>query len=296
MTKTNQFFPEHPCDLRCVPEAGNTDHVGWFRYSSRRLAMTAAYGLIWCMGILSVFCTRRVSTRLFQLWSRLWMTTSGARVEISGDLRPGTPVLLACNHMSYFDMIVIMAVHPYVMASAEEMRKHPVVGRLLRNTGTIFVARENLSSVRRFVGEVTAALRGGHSVVVFPEGRIRCSAPGGPFAPSVMQAAIDAGVPVRPALMWCELADGRPTSRASWLGTEPLRRSLQRLQRLRGLTVRVRVFPDIHPAEVDHRNELARRARASFTTANDHFPVTCISSRLAGPLAAGSTSVEVPQR
>jgi 1-acyl-sn-glycerol-3-phosphate acyltransferase len=296
-SKTNQFFPEHACDLRCILKTDTAECVGWFRYSSRRLGMTAAYGLIWCFGLLSTFCSQHASIRLFQVWSRTWMKTTGARVEISGDLSSNMPILLVANHMSYFDMIIMMTAHPFIMVNAKEMRKHPIVGRLLRNTGAIFVARESLSSLRSFVADVSAALDRGNSVVVFPEGRIRCSAPGGPFAPAVMQAAIDARVPVRPVLMWCELADGRPTSRASWLGSEPLRHSLQRLQRIRGLTVKLRVLPDIDPANVSNRNELARLARASIAAASDHFPITCISSQPTDSRAAIFTSIEgVPQR
>jgi len=295
--KANQFFPEHPCDLRCIPKTDTAEYeyVGWFQHSLRRLGMAAAYSLIWCFGLLSIFCSQRASTRLFQVWSRLWMKTTGARVEISGDLSSNTPILLVANHMSYFDMIIMMTAHPFVMVNAQEMRKHPLLGRILRNTGAIFVTRESLSSLRDFVADVSAALGRGNSVVVFPEGRIRCSAPGGPFAPAVMQAAIDTGVPVRPVLMWCELADGRPTSRASWLGTEPLRHSLQRLQRIRGLTVKLRVFPDIDPAGVSNRNDLARLARASLAAASDHFPATCISIQPTDLLEASVAGIEVAQ-
>jgi 1-acyl-sn-glycerol-3-phosphate acyltransferase len=294
VTRTNQFFPEHPCDLRCIAENDIAAPVGSIRYFSRRLAMTAVYGLVRCLGVLSVFCSRRTNIRIFRMWSRAWLKASGVRIEISGELCPDKPVLLVANHMSYFDMITMMAAHPFITVSAAEMRTDAFVGRILRNIGTIFVARENLSSLPGLVADTGAALRRGDSVVVFPEGRIRCSAPGGPFAPSVMQAAINTGAPVRPVLMWCELPGGQPTSRASWLGSESLRHSLRRLQRIRGLTVQIRVFPDIDPAAVRNRTELARRARASFSAASEHLPASCVSRGLTDLLEASLPSIEVP--
>jgi 1-acyl-sn-glycerol-3-phosphate acyltransferase len=257
--------------------------------------MTAAYGLAWCFGVLSLCCSRRTAVRLLRAWARLWIKTTGARIAITGDLTPKSPVLLVANHMSYFDVIVLLAAHPFIMVSAEEMRNHPILGRLLRNSGTIFVARDDLSGLRGFVDEVGTTLRRGDSVVVFPEGRIRCSAPGGPFAPCVMQAAIDTGVPVRPVLMWCELEDGRPTSQASWLGTESLRHSLQRLQRIRGLTVNLRILQDLDPRHVPQRTRLARQARSLIASAASDFPSTCRSHRPAR-LKSSTANFEVAGR
>lgn len=239
--------------------------------------MRLLYPLAQALGMLAELCTEALSTRLFRFWSHLWIRASGVRVEVDGELVPRRPVLLVANHVTYFDVIVLLRAHPFLMASADEMRHDRYVGRLLRNMGTIFVDRARLSALRGFVSQVSGVLRGGQSVAVFPEGRIRCSAPGGEFAPAVMQAAVDSGVPVRPVLIWCELPDGSTTSRASWLGAESLRDSLRRLQRMKGLTVRIQVLPDIDPASADNRSELAHRARAALAEASRGFPDHCVS-------------------
>jgi 1-acyl-sn-glycerol-3-phosphate acyltransferase len=245
------------------------------------MALVTVYGLAWFLGLILVWFPRPVRVRCFQLWSHLLVGASGARVEVVGNLDPATPVLLVANHVSYFDMAILMMFHPFAMVCASEMRDAPFVGRMMRALGSIFVERGSLRSARRLVAAATGALRRGESVAAFPEGRIRCSAPGGPFAPAVLQAAVDTGVPVRPVLMWWELPDGRPTSHASWLNGELLGQSLRRVQQWRGLRVKVQVLADLDPATAGGRKELALRARASISAASREFPVTCLDGRAA---------------
>ncbi|MBV9011575.1 MAG: 1-acyl-sn-glycerol-3-phosphate acyltransferase [Pseudonocardiales bacterium] len=241
--------------------------------------MAGTHGLAWLLGVVSTLCSRRVGARLLQVWARAYVKSTGVCVEISGELTLSKPALVVSNHMSSLDGMVLVAEHPFVVVARDELSRHPIVGRLLRNAGMIFVRQGSLASLRDLITSITTGLQRGDSVLAFPEGTIRCSPPGGQFSSSVMQAAIDARVPVRPVLMWCELADGRPTSRASWLGTEPLRQSLQRIQRIRGLVLKVHVLPDIEPDDVGNRGELARMARQSIVAAVLHSPVTCQANR-----------------
>jgi 1-acyl-sn-glycerol-3-phosphate acyltransferase len=276
----NQFFSENQCDLRCISETDVPPCVSWPRYAWRRAAMAGTHGLCLFLGVIATLCSRRVGARLLQIWARAYIKSTGVRVEISGELKSPKTTLVVSNHMSSLDGMVLVAAHPFVVVTRDELGRHPILGRLVRNAGMIFVRQGSLASLRDLVTSITARLQRGDSVLVFPEGKIRCSPPGGQFSSSVMQAAIDARVPVRPVLMWCELADGRPTSRASWLGTEPLRQSLQRIQRIRGLVLKVHVLPDIEPDDAGSRSELAHMARQSIAAAALHIPVTCQANRL----------------
>lgn len=282
----NQYFPENPCTLRCLCDADSPPSVHWLRYALRRAAIMVTHGLAWFLGVVSTLCSERLSARLLQIWTRAYIQSTGVHVEMSGVPASPKPALVVANHMSSLDAMVLMTAHPFVVLTKDELAGHPILGRLVRNAGMIFVRQGDLASVRDLITSSTAALRRGKSVLAFPEGQVRCAPPGGRFSPSVLQAAIDAGVPVRPVLMWCELADGKPTPHASWLGTEPLRTSLQRIQRTRGLVVRVRVLPDIEP---NHgRRELARLARQSIGAATPHDPVSCAAGRRSDPVEVGS--------
>lgn len=101
------------------------------------------------------------------------------RLEVTGDvpdaLRRG-PLILAANHISPFDPVVLAAacrtrrVAPRIMATGGLFRA-PVVGPLMRRAGHIRVDR-GTHSVRDSLRMAADAVAGGSVVLVYPEGRI----------------------------------------------------------------------------------------------------------------------------
>ncbi|MEU2987163.1 lysophospholipid acyltransferase family protein [Micromonospora aurantiaca (nom. illeg.)] len=101
------------------------------------------------------------------------------RLEVTGDvpdaLRHG-PLVLAANHISPFDPVVLAAacrvrrVAPRIMATGGLFRA-PVIGSLMRRAGHIRVDR-GTSAVHRSLEVAAEAVAGGSVVVVYPEGRI----------------------------------------------------------------------------------------------------------------------------
>ncbi|MDM4719160.1 lysophospholipid acyltransferase family protein [Micromonospora sp. WMMA1363] len=102
-----------------------------------------------------------------------------ARLEVTGQvpahLRRG-PLVLAANHISPFDPIVLAAacraagVAPRIMATGGLFRA-PVVGAAMRRAGHIRVDR-GTSAVHKALDDAAAAVAGGSVILVYPEGRI----------------------------------------------------------------------------------------------------------------------------
>lgn len=102
-----------------------------------------------------------------------------ARLEVSGDvpdeLRRG-PLILAANHISPFDPIVLTAatrvrkIAPRIMATGGLFRA-PVVGAAMRASGHIRVDRRT-ATVGDALQVAADAVAGGSVVMVYPEGRI----------------------------------------------------------------------------------------------------------------------------
>jgi hypothetical protein len=86
-------------------------------------------------------------------------------------------------------------------------------------------------------------LRGGESVLAFPEGTTWCGRTQGRFYPATLQSAIDAGVAVRPVALRYRLADGTPTTVAAFLGGDTLFASVWRVVSTRGLVVELEASP-----------------------------------------------------
>ena len=98
------------------------------------------------------------------------------RYRITGldNLPDDGPAVLVCNHVSYVDFLLIMAaVHrKHRFTIWHEFTQMPVAGVLTRNYDVIPVTTDpkDRRMLVRAVREVSAALRDGHLVVVFPEG------------------------------------------------------------------------------------------------------------------------------
>lgn len=102
-----------------------------------------------------------------------------SRFEVSGevpDRRRRGPLILAANHISPFDPVVLAAacrtrgVAPRIMATAGLFRA-PVVGAAMRHAGHIRVDR-GTAAVSRALHDAADAVAAGSVLLVYPEGRI----------------------------------------------------------------------------------------------------------------------------
>lgn len=143
-------------------------------------------------------------------------------------------MLVVANHVSWLDVLLVAAVCPGRMLAKHEVSGWPVVGRLARSRGTLFIDRERIRSLPGTVAAIARALRDGETVVAFPEGSTWCGREAGRFRPAVFQAALDAGAPVRPVAIRYRLAGGEPTTVPAFVGDDTLTASLRRVVAARG--------------------------------------------------------------
>jgi 1-acyl-sn-glycerol-3-phosphate acyltransferase len=131
------------------------------------------------------------------------------RVRVSGPVPPrGAGVILAANHVSPVDPIVMTAVcgragiAPRFMATGG-LFDAPVVGWVMRASGHLRVDRKT-ARVAEALPAAVAALRGGAMVLLYPEGRIGLDPWMWPERgkTGVARMAALAGVPVVPVAQW----------------------------------------------------------------------------------------------
>ena len=111
---------------------------------------------------------------------------------------PETPHVLAVNHASYLDSLVLGALLPprYVFIAKRELVGQWVPRLFLRGLGTIFVERFEAARSAADVEEMIAALGRGESLAVFPEGTFSRESGLKPFRMGAFVAATRAAVPV----------------------------------------------------------------------------------------------------
>jgi 1-acyl-sn-glycerol-3-phosphate acyltransferase len=192
--------------------------------------------------------------------ARTMLAVLGIKVVRRGPApRPGS--LLVANHVSWLDILVVMAMAPARLVAKGEVGGWPGIGALAGLSGAIFIDRSRPKALPSTVAEVTAALRAGRTVAVFPEGTTFCGANQGRFRPALFQAAIDAGAPVVPVSICYD------TSAAAFVGDDTLWDSVRRVAALRSLTVSVVTAPALRPVPEADRRVLARAAQASLGVA-----------------------------
>ena len=82
---------------------------------------------------------------------------------------PGN-VLIVANHISWLDIFVLNALQPARFIAKADLRRLPVVGRLIANVGTLFIERERRRDTHTVNRHTVEALARGDVVAVFPEG------------------------------------------------------------------------------------------------------------------------------
>lgn len=199
-------------------------------------------------------------------WCRGFCRTLGVRLRVEGHAMEPAPVLVASNHVSWLDIVVVAAHWPVAFLSKSEVARWPIVGRCATGLGTLYIERGRRDAASRAVAAMVERLRGGDRVLFFPEGTTGEGAELLPFRPRLFQAAVDAGVPVQPlALRYLNL-DGSPCTQAPFVGDDSLVSHVFRICALPGVRAAVHVGESIRQPH-ERRSTLAVESRERIAEA-----------------------------
>jgi fatty-acyl-CoA synthase len=152
---------------------------------------------------IAVACSRRISVvnAITRWWCRTALRLAGCGPTVHGLAHlPRRSAILVANHSSYMDVAVLMAALPVDLrfVAKRELLAMPIVSGILRKAAHLTVDRVDVSRGAADAARVTAAVRAGAVVCVFPEGTF-VRRPGLlPFRLGAFKAAVDAGCPVVP--------------------------------------------------------------------------------------------------
>ena len=142
-------------------------------------------------------------------WARVFFRIFGVRLDASGPhlgagrLYPGGGEqgigrIFVCNHSSSIDIPIA-----YRYLSAHAISRHdvagwPLIGRVSKRLGTLYVDRQSRRSGAEVLKEVDATLAAGEGVVMFPEGTSFKGDEVRTFRPGAFKAAERAGAEMVP--------------------------------------------------------------------------------------------------
>lgn len=140
--------------------------------------------------------------RVFPMhYHRLVCRILGIKVEVIGDVAAQGPLLIASNHVSWLDIVVLSAVAPISFVAKREVSTWPFFGSLARLQRTVFVDRDRRHATGNSRDEMQARLKAGDILVLFPEGTSGDGRSVLPFKTSFFGAADLPGVLVQPVTL-----------------------------------------------------------------------------------------------
>jgi len=262
---------EHPSPAPLTPALRGSPGHGMYRvlraaWRLLRCAVHVLQGLVTCALVFPLLA-QLARRRRIEAWSRGLLDALGIRLEVHGTLADG-PVLLACNHVSWLDIVALQAVHAARFVSKAEVARWPLVGMLVRRCGTILVDRARRRDAHRAVQAIADTLGSGERVAVFPEGTTGTGRQVMPFHANVLEAAITADAVVQPVAIRHADAHVPFSDAAAFVGSATLVGSLWRLARADREVVHLTFCPPLEPRPADRR-ALAVASRACIQTRLD---------------------------
>jgi 1-acyl-sn-glycerol-3-phosphate acyltransferase len=262
---SHAWMPSSPCGDGCV--SGTPREVGKVRQVWR--AVTAVTALLCGVMIaIALLLPGKQRESVIRLWFHAVLRAFGVRLRVHGARKyqeiPERGVLVVSNHVSWLDELAIDSVQPIRLVAKKDIKSWPVLGRLITAAGTVYLDREKLRELPRAVSELTARLRNGSAVGIHAEGTTWCGLASGRYRPALFQAALDAGVPVRPIVLRYRIGD-HVTTQPAFIGGDTLIDSIRRVLKVRDLVVEVHVLDEIAPGRAATRRELAKLAEEQST-------------------------------
>ena len=184
------------------------------RRSARRIGEIAYAGWVWgTLGLVGTIpalaaivarrprfgfaCARAVGRTVFRL--------AGVRltVEGAGHLPRDGACVMASNHTSYLDGLVLAAAlpRPVRFVAKAELRDHLLARWFLDGLGTLFVDRFDVARSVAHAGGLSGALRAGEGIFIFAEGTLHRMPGLLPFQTGGFMAAVEAEAAVVPVIL-----------------------------------------------------------------------------------------------
>jgi 1-acyl-sn-glycerol-3-phosphate acyltransferase len=205
-------------------------------------------------------------------WARLGCRVLGIRIDRRrlGRSLGGSGRMLALNHLSWIDPIIMAAIRPAIFVTSAETGEHPLLGRICASAGCVFMERRRK---RGLDGECDrlGMLMSRLPVVVFPEATSSDGSRVLPFKPATFAAAISARAPVTLFALRYRALDGRRVTarncdRVCWYGDMTFLPHLAGLLAIRRIDAEVACIGSLDPAGSADRKELARLAHDTVSS------------------------------
>lgn len=152
------------------------------------------------------------------------------------------PALWISNHVSWMDIPVLGGIRPLSFLSKAEVARWPLIGRLARAAGTLFIQRGSGDS-DQVKNQIVAALGEGRRVLFFPEGTTTDGHSIKRFFAKLFAAAVESECLIQPMLICYRDAQGGLNPLAPFIGEDELTAHLLHMLASDRIAVEVKFLP-----------------------------------------------------
>ena len=146
---------------------------------------------------------------LAAVWTKAVLGTLGVELVSEGPVWPRTgPALLAANHVSSIDALLISALRPACFVAKSQLAARAWLRRPLAALGTIFVDRSRRGAVLHVLTRMHEAFEANEAVALFPEATVTGKRELRSFNSALLEPASH-GVPLYLVALRLTRADGR---------------------------------------------------------------------------------------
>jgi 1-acyl-sn-glycerol-3-phosphate acyltransferase len=142
----------------------------WLRLGTAAVVIALASLVLLPLQCLCLYFDWGLRRYLPRIWHRIVCFWFGIRIHIHGGLESRRPLMLASNHSSWMDILVLSAIADVAFIAKSEVRDWPIFGLFARLQKSVFIEREQKRKTGDQVNEIADRMAGGEIMVLFPEG------------------------------------------------------------------------------------------------------------------------------
>ncbi|MBU5316405.1 1-acyl-sn-glycerol-3-phosphate acyltransferase [Clostridium bornimense] len=140
--------------------------------------------------------------KLLRVLIKMVISITGIKISIDGkeNIKKDTNYLIIANHKSDLDSLILIWLfeEPLIFIGKEELKKTPFISTWFKEIGSLFIERDNIRQSAKVILEGVEILKGGKSIVIFPEGKRIMEDRLGEFKNGSFKLAIKSKVAVLP--------------------------------------------------------------------------------------------------
>ncbi len=178
--------------------------VFWYTFAWSHMVVT------WPLLLIAAFLERKGRLiekdafvhRFVRYTCRYLIRLTGSSVELKGheSIPHGKPVLFVSNHQGHMDSIILGA-HidiPIGFVSIVEVLDIPILRTWMKHMRCVFLDRKDMRQTLKTMEHCVETLKNGHSMVIYPEGKLSDCDVMNEFKKGCLKLAMKAQVPIVP--------------------------------------------------------------------------------------------------